>query len=248
MSLSSRALENLRKWYRRDLRFYEWVRSGRDQAALVPDLSGLPACPVKNAWKSVLSQFELNPNGASAPTIQKGSPVAETLGPALMPAPVATRRYRWASLTGSGAKMPSSVDGNPNGRRNGRHHTVRTDAITVLPVATGVSSRHYSGVECESKCEARKHPSHVSIPRLEASDFGPRPIVPNLLRQPALMEGTWAFAISDGFGPNAPARRLSEPENRTGKHESRNKRSAAWVVEHGIAALRLGNSAIKRAD
>ena len=144
--------------------------------------------------------------------------------------------------------MPSAVDGDPNGRGNGRHHTVRTDVITVLPVATGVSRRHYSGVECESKCEARKHPSHVSIPRLEASDFGPRPIVPNLLRQPALMEGTRAFAISDGFEPNAPARRLSEPENQTGKHESRDKRSAAWVVERNIAALRLGNSAIKHAD
>ena len=144
--------------------------------------------------------------------------------------------------------MPSAVDGNPNGRGNRRHHTVRTDVITVLPVATGVSRRHYSGVECESKCEARKHPSHVSIPRLEASDVGPRPIVPNLLRQPALMVGTLAFAISDGFGPNAPARRLSEPENRTGKHESRDKRSAAWIVERDIAALRLGNSAIKHAD
>jgi len=42
VSLSSRALENLRKWYKRDLRFYELVRSGRDQGALVPDLSGLP--------------------------------------------------------------------------------------------------------------------------------------------------------------------------------------------------------------
>ena len=144
--------------------------------------------------------------------------------------------------------MPSAVDGNPNGRGNGRHHTVRTGVITVLPVATGVSRRHYSGVECESKYEARKHPSHVSIPRLEASDFGPRPIVPNLFRQPALMEGTRAFAISDGFGPNAPARRLSEPENHTGKHESRDKRSAAWNVERNIAALCLGNSAIERAD
>ena len=41
-SLSSRALENLRKWYKRDHRFYELVRSGRDQGALVPDLSGFP--------------------------------------------------------------------------------------------------------------------------------------------------------------------------------------------------------------
>jgi len=62
------------------------------------------------------------------------------------------------------------------------------------------------------------------------------------------MEGARAFAISDGFGPNAPARRLSEPENHTGKHKSRDKRSAAWIVERDIAALRLGNSAIKRAD
>ena len=167
-----------------------------------------PASPVKNAWKSELRQFELNPNGASAPTIQKGSPVAETLGSALMPATKSIRRYPWASLTGSGAKMPSAVDGNPNGGGNGRHHTVRTDVITVLPVATGVSRRHYSGVECESKCEARKHPSHVSIPRLEASDVGPRPIVPNLLRQPALMVGTLAFDISDGFGPERACQTL----------------------------------------
>jgi len=41
---------------------------------------------------------------------------------------------------------------------------------------------------------------------------------------------------------------LTEPENRTEKHESRDKRSAAWVVEREIAALRLGNSAIKRVD
>ena len=104
--------------------------------------------------ESVLSQFELNPNGVSAPTIQKGSPIAETLGPTLMPAPKSIRRYRWTSLTGSGAKMPSAVDGNPNGRGNRRHHTVRTDVITVLPVATGASRRHCSGVECESKYEA----------------------------------------------------------------------------------------------
>ena len=50
--------------------------------------------------------------------------------------------------------MPSAVDGDPNGRGNGRHHTVRTDVITVLPVATGVSRRHCSGVECESKYDA----------------------------------------------------------------------------------------------
>jgi hypothetical protein len=41
VSLSSQALQNLRKWYERDLRFYEMVRSGRDQGALVPDLSCL---------------------------------------------------------------------------------------------------------------------------------------------------------------------------------------------------------------
>ena len=113
-----------------------------------------PARPVKNASKSVLSQFELNPNGESAPTIPKGSPVAEILSSALRPVLKSIRRYRWASLTGNGAEMPSAVDGNPNGRGNGCHHTVRTDVIAVFPVAAGVSRRHYSGVECESKCEA----------------------------------------------------------------------------------------------
>ena len=109
---------------------------------------------MKDASKSVLSQFELNPNDESVPTIPKGSPVAEILSSALRPVLKSIRRYRWASLTGNGAEMPSAVDGNPNGRGNGCHHTVRTDVIAVFPVAASVSRRHYSGVECESKCEA----------------------------------------------------------------------------------------------
>jgi hypothetical protein len=51
VSLSSRALENLRRWYKRDLRFYELVRSGRDQGSLVPDLSGLPDGGVTTSLK-----------------------------------------------------------------------------------------------------------------------------------------------------------------------------------------------------
>jgi hypothetical protein len=42
-----------------------------------------PVRPVKNASKSVLSQFELNPNGE--PAKAKGSPIAVTLWLALIP-------------------------------------------------------------------------------------------------------------------------------------------------------------------
>ena len=50
--------------------------------------------------------------------------------------------------------MPSVVYRNPNGRGNGCHRTVRIDTIAVSPVAASASRRDYSGVECESKCEA----------------------------------------------------------------------------------------------
>jgi len=40
--LSEKAIENLTRWYKRDVRFYNEVRSSRIQGALVPDLSRLP--------------------------------------------------------------------------------------------------------------------------------------------------------------------------------------------------------------
>ena len=84
----------------------------------------------------------------------KRSPVSELLGSAPMPAPKSMRRYHLASWMGTGAEIPSVVDGNPNRRGNWCHGTVRIDAIVVSPVAASASRCDYSGVECESKYKA----------------------------------------------------------------------------------------------